>query len=170
MAKHTELEAALKRAYEEERFTRKLLLRLHGAKGVAVGLAMMIGGVPAQWETERTDFRFYLGSLAIVAGFTLFVGAHRRFNRTTMELTGLVLMGIWDILITLSFCVSICAYAGEWVLVWPWDTHTIIPLDQPRIYPVFVYAALATMIWTAHFSAVMRERKHGRIDVTDLYS
>ncbi len=153
---------ALSAAYERERNTRIALLRLHALTGITVGILVVFTGTASMFEDVFGVWvRPAIGGLAFISGILLLFGIQRKKGRYKAEITGLVLMGLWDMLMAVAIIGVVFSYNQPWVFPMPGTPE--IPLDQPRLYAIAVYLMLGTMVWGVHLRAVLTDRKQHRV-------
>ena len=160
------LEQAAERVAQEaiwERGNRRGLLWVHAVVGVLAGAQMLAFGSASNIELLVGVWsRTVLGVLGIVGGFVLALGVIRRSRHRRywieLEASGLVLIGLWDLLMCLGMA---------WARIAAGDFHTRPlwePLPPPGTYvlpyPIAVYGGLFALVvvhlWT------LRRFKKGR--------
>ena len=153
------LTTQLDQAWARERRVRKGLLRKHGIKAALIGALILCFGASALLEKEiGTWTRPALGLTALCAGLVLMYG-QRRTRGARFEFWALVLIGAWDVVMALSFVLTMSVWiagAGSLTARWPWDLEPF-PAGQPVVYPVALYLMIAAMVWGDHLRAVRED-------------
>ena len=150
-------------AAEWERANRVGLLWVHAVIGCLAGAQMLAFGSASNIEVLVGIWsRTALGVLGITGGLILAAGIVRRKRHLTnwieLEAAGLVLLGLWDLAMTLGMLAARIAY-GDFSMRPPWE-----PLPPPGTYvlpyPIAVYGGLFALVcvhlWT------LRRFKRGR--------
>ena len=111
------------------------LLWVHAIVGVFVGVAILSQGTAASLETILGPWaRPVTGWMPLLGGLLLADGLRSRPRDVRMEALGLLLLLLWDLIMTVGFFVAFA---------------TVLGLPTSRLYPVPVYAGYAALI-TVH--------------------
>lgn len=137
---------------EYEQANRRGLLWVHALVGMFAGLQMALWGSASTIEnTLGIWVRPCLASLGFVGGWLLAFGLSRRPRSIPLEFVGLLLVGLWDLAMTLGLM---------WARLQQAD-YSFRPLNEPLpigyvvAYPVTVYAGLLALI-TIHLWTLRR--------------
>lgn len=139
------------RRAEWETANRVGLLYVHAGVGILAGTQMLAFGSAANIEDLAGVWtRAALGVLGLVGGLTLWLGMSRQPRSIPTEAVGLVLLGIWDLAMTLGLAWARIS-AGDFT-----PRGLFEPLPPPGTYalpyPVAVYGGLFALIcvhlWT----------------------
>ena len=136
------------------------LLRVHATVGILAGGQMLAFGSAATLEALTGVWvRMFLGTLGMVGGAVLFWGLHRSPRSITLEALGLLLLGIWDLVMTTGLALA-RYHSTSFGLKFPW-----VPLPPPEVgfvvpYPVAVYGGMLALI-CIHLLTLRRFTKVG---------
>lgn len=148
----------LARQFTYEQQNRRGLLWVHAVIGVTAGAQMLLWGSATTIESALGIWsRALMAGLGLVGGGLLSFGLLSRPRSIPLEVAGLFLVGIWDMLMTVGLAIARIKQN---------DFH-VIPITEPLMqgyvvaYPVTVYAGLMALIsihlWTLR--KVRRERR-----------
>lgn len=141
---------------EYETSNRRGLLWVHACVGMLAGTQMALWGGPGTIEAAVGEWvRLALALTGFTGGWLLAWGLSRRPRSIPFEVAGLIVMGIWDLTMTLGLMYARLKQAN----------YDLIPLGSPLpagyvvAYPVTIYAGLFALIcihlWT------LKRMKHG---------
>lgn len=124
------------------------LLAIHGVIGVLAGMLMMINGTATSFEVFGLWIRPALSGLSIFGGAVLLAGLISKPRNVRLEISGLALMGIWDLAMAVAFIVARTVNHVTYKFTFPW---VALP-DSSRLYPVVIYLGMFALIcvhlWT----------------------
>lgn len=132
-----------------EQANRLGLLAVHGLIGLIAGTLILINGSAMSFDLIGLWVRSLTGGIALVGGAVLLAGLVRTPRSVRLEVTGLVLLGIWDLMMAVAFLTATIA-VGELNFTWPWIR---VPDDiRTRLYPIALYVGMLALIsvhlWT----------------------
>lgn len=151
---------ALARRVLWEQGNRIGLLRCHAAVGLVAGAQMLAFGSTTTLEVLfGPPIRMVLGVLGIVGGIALFVGVHATPRSIVQEATGLFLLGLWDLLMTLGLTYA-RLHSSTFGLRWPWTPMPPVNSGYVPPYPIAVYGGMFALI-CIHLYTLHTFRKSG---------
>lgn len=132
-----------------ERSNRLGLLAAHAFIGFFGGFLILVNGSAVTFDALGVKMRVLTGVLSLTGGAALALGLAKKPRSIPLEVTGLVLLGIWDVVMTAGFIYATFAQ-GTLAYSWPWVR---LPDDvTARLYPVALYLGMLTLIgihlWT----------------------
>lgn len=146
-----------------EQANRRGLLWVHALMGILAGAQMGVWGTATTLENVVGPYsRYLMAGIGIVGGICLAAGLINRPRSIPLEVCGLALVGLWDLLMTLGL-----AYArfdqNEYRPLGIGD-----PLTQGYVvaYPITVYAGLLALI-VIHLWTLRRLRRAPRTHGSD---
>lgn len=150
------LAIAVRSQYETD--NRRGLLWIHALMGLLAGTQMMLWGTAPNIEGSfGVGARLVMGPGGIVGGALLAAGLLRRPRSIPLEIAGLVVVGLWDLAMTLGISTArLQQVLGHGAL----SGWAPLPLLEPQppgyitAYAITVYAGLFALIcvhlWTLH--------------------
>lgn len=129
--------------HQWESANRRGLLVVHAMVGLLAGLLILFNGTARSFEGADPWGRPVIGGLAISGGVVLLTGLLRRRRVMGLEVTGLVLLACWDLIMGAGFVIA-AQSAGEIAFTWPWAAIT--DPSSPRLYPIVLYVGLFLMM------------------------
>ncbi|MCW3041180.1 MAG: hypothetical protein JWM31_3085, partial [Solirubrobacterales bacterium] len=141
--------------YEQQ--NRRGLLWVHACIGVIAGAQMLVYGSATTIEATLGIWsRGLMGALGIVGGLFLAIGLSRRPRSIPFEVAGLVLVGVWDLLMTAGLALARWRQ-HDWR---PIPLREALPQGYASAYPVTVYAGLLALI-VIHLLTLRRLTRSG---------
>lgn len=134
---------------EYEQANRRGLLWIHALIGILAGAQMALWGTATTLELAAgPDSRYVMAGVGILGGSLLAAGLSMRPRSITLEVAGLTLVGLWDLLMTAGLAFARIQQNDYR----PLDLGAPLMPGYVVAYPITVYAGLAALIavhlWT----------------------
>ncbi len=126
-----------------ETANRLSLLHIHAFVGLFAGTLVLFAGSGGIFGTHEAWLTPLSGALAVLGGAVLLTGMVRRTPVLRLQVTGLVVLALWDVVMLTGF-VATAAGAGQVLIDWPWRAVDRLPATS--LYPIVLYVGLLLMM------------------------
>ena len=126
-----------------ESANRLSLLHIHAFIGLFAGALVLFTGSGGIFGTQEAWLTPLSGVLAVLGGALLLTGMVRRTPVLRLQVAGLVVLALWDVVMLTGF-VATAAGAGQILIDWPW--RTVDRLPAATLYPIVLYVGLLLMM------------------------
>lgn len=126
-----------------ETANRLSLLHIHAFIGLFAGTLILFAGSGEIFGAHDAWLAPVSGLLAALGGALLLVGMVRRTPVLPLQVAGLVVLAVWDLVMVTGF-VATAFSSGEVLIDWPW--RAVDRLPTTTLYPIVLYVGLLLMM------------------------